>query len=164
VVAREAQEVELDAVIVHLRARYGTRTITRGSGGAARELLRASRDGGALGMLIDQDTKVEGVFVPFFGRDAWTPVGAAQLAIKRGLAVLPIFAERRDDGRHCVRVGGPLALGSDAQELTARMTLAIEEQVRRCPAQWVWMHRRWRRRPVAAHPEAARPESVGAPG
>ena len=147
VVAREANEPELDAVVVGLRARFGTRTIARGSSGAARELLRTLRDGTALGMLIDQDTRVEGVFVPFLGRAAFTPVGAAQIALRQDLAAVPVFIERQPDGNHLARALPPFALPPDATAATALMTGAIEAQVRRCPAQWVWMHRRWRRRP-----------------
>jgi KDO2-lipid IV(A) lauroyltransferase len=147
VVARRLDEPELQELLLGLRRRYGTETIERGEPGAARRLLAVFRDGGALGMLIDQDTKVEGVWVPFFGRDAYTPVGAAKIALKLGAAVVPSFIERSADGRHRVRFGEPLALPEDATEATAAMTAAIEEQVRRVPEQWVWMHRRWRRRP-----------------
>jgi len=150
VVARQAQDAQLDEVLVGLRARFGTRTIARGGTGAARELLRTLRAGGTLGMLIDQDTQVEGAWVPFFGRPAYTPLGAAQIALRQGLAVVPTFIERRDDGSHLASVQPPLALPADAVEATAAMTQVIEDQVRRRPEQWVWMHRRWRRQPPAA--------------
>ncbi len=94
VVARQLDEPELDSLLVGLRARFGTPTIARGTPGAARALLRALREGGALGMLIDQDTKVEGVWVPFLGRPAFTPVGAAELARRFRCAVIPASIER----------------------------------------------------------------------
>jgi KDO2-lipid IV(A) lauroyltransferase len=147
VVARRLDEEEAQELLLALRGRFGTETIERGEAGAARRLLRALRDGGALGMLIDQDTKVEGVWVPFFGRDAYTPVGAAKIALKQNAAVVPSFIERRADGRHLVRFLPALDLPDDPVAATARMTRAIEQQVRRVPEQWVWMHRRWRRRP-----------------
>ena len=147
VVARELEDPGLQRALLGLRARFGTRTIVRGTPGAARELLRTLRSGGALGMLIDQDTRVEGVWVPFFGRPAWTPVGAAEIARRLGAAVLPTFIERRPDGRHRAVVHPALELPADPVDATARMTACIEEQIRRVPEQWVWMHRRWRRRP-----------------
>jgi KDO2-lipid IV(A) lauroyltransferase len=106
------------------------------------------RSGGALGMLIDQDTTVDGVWVDFFGRPAWTPVGAAELAARFDAAVLPTFIERLADGSHAARVGPALELPADPVAETQRLTDAIEAQVRRVPEQWVWMHRRWRRRPA----------------
>lgn len=147
VVARGQNDARLDSFIAAFRARFGTTTIARSQQGAARKLLRQLRKGGALGMLIDQDTKVDGVWVPFFGRLAFTPVGAASISSRQGAAVIPAFIERLEDGRHLARFLPELELPEDPTEATALMTAKIEEQVRRCPEQWVWMHRRWRRRP-----------------
>lgn len=96
-------------------------------------------------MLIDQDTKVDGVWVPFFGRPAFTPAGAAKIALRSNAAVIPTFIERLPDGRHLAVFQAPLDLPDDPNAATALMTARIEEQVRRRPEQWVWMHRRWRR-------------------
>lgn len=150
VVARQGQDARLDRLLVGLRERFGTTTIARGTAGAARDLLRALRSGGALGMLIDQDTQVEGAWVPFFGRPAFTPLGAAQIGARRGVAVVPSFIERREDGSHLASFHPPLELPDDAVAATALMTATIEEQVRNRPEQWVWMHRRWRTQPPAA--------------
>jgi KDO2-lipid IV(A) lauroyltransferase len=148
VVARSLDEPRLQGMLAGLRDRFGTATIERGSGAAARQILGILRRGGALGMLIDQDTKVDGVWVPFFGRSAFTPVGAAKIALRQGTDVIPTFVERRPDGSHRIRIHPALDLPEDPREATAMMTRAIEEQVRRHPEQWVWMHRRWRRQPV----------------
>jgi len=149
VVAREIDEPGLQTMLLDLRSRFGTRTIVRGTAGAGRALLGALREAGALGMLIDQDTKVEGVFVDFFGRPAWTPVGAAELALRFDAVVLPTFIERLPDGSHSARIHAELALPTDPVAATAQMTATIEAQIRRQPEQWVWLHRRWRRRPAA---------------
>jgi KDO2-lipid IV(A) lauroyltransferase len=100
-------------------------------------------------MLIDQDIHGASVYVPFFGRPAHTPVGAALLALRSRVPLATVFIEREPDGRHLVRVE---AVTCDVrrdregvQELTARLTAAIEAQIRRVPAQWVWWHQRWRR-------------------
>lgn len=147
VVARSLDDRGLQALLAGLRARFGTETIERGSPRAARQLLQVFRQGRALGMLIDQDTRVDGVWVPFFGRAAYTPVGAAKIALRQGAAVVPVFVERLEDGSHRARVEAPLPLPDDPQAATAAMTQTIEAQVRRRPEQWVWMHRRWRRQP-----------------
>lgn len=152
VVARDLDDPTQQEWLAGFRARFGTRTIVRGRPGAARELLRAMRSGGALGMLIDQDIAVDGVWVEFFGRPAWTPAGAAELALRFDAAVLPVFIERLADGSHRAVVHPPLELPPDPVAATQRMTAAIEAQIRRVPEQWVWMHRRWRRRPPAERP------------
>lgn len=147
-VARALDEPPLQRFLAAFRSRFGGRTIERGGSGAAREMLHALRHRGGLAMLIDQDTRVEGVWVPFFGRPAFTPVGAARLALRRGeVAVVPVFDRRLPDGSHLARFEPPLELPDDEVEATAMMTRAIEAQIRRAPEQWVWMHRRWRRQP-----------------
>jgi len=145
--ARQQDDPTLDRVMIRVRERFGHSTIARGTTGSARELLRVLRGNGALMMLIDQDTKVEGTWVPFFGRPAFTPLGAAQLALRHDLAVVPAFVERQADGTHVVSFQPALDLPPDPVAATALMTTTIEEQIRRCPEQWVWMHRRWRRQP-----------------
>ena len=136
-----------------LRAHFGSVTLPRGERRAISGMLRVLRSGGALVMLLDQDIETDGVWVPFFGRPAHTPTAGADLALRLGAAVVPVFSERLNDGSHCVRFHPPLSLPDDITEATAVMTAAIEEQVRRRPEQWVWMHKRWRRRP----PEEALP-------
>lgn len=146
-IARPADDPRIQDLIVSIRRQLGTSTIARGTRGAARQILEVLRSGGAIAMLIDQDTKVDGVWVPFFGRPAFTPVGPAELAIKQDMRVVPSFIERRPDGGHLVRFLPVLPLPKDPQEATALMTAEIEKQVRHRPEQWVWWHKRWRRQP-----------------
>lgn len=150
VVGRRMEDPGLQELLLAVRRRFGTETIERGEAGSARRLLATARAGGALGVLIDQDIRAESVFVPFFGRPAHTPVGPAKLALRLDAAVVPSFIERLPDGRHRAVFHPPLDLPADPAAATARMTVAIEEQIRRVPEQWVWMHRRWRRRPGEA--------------
>lgn len=146
-IARPAGDPRVQELIVKTRRHLGTTTIARGTKGAARQILGVLRSGGAIAMLIDQDTRVDGVWVPFFGRLAFTPVGAAELAIKQDMRVIPSFIERNPDGGLLVRFLPVLELPKHPREATALMTAAIEDQIRRRPEQWVWWHKRWRRQP-----------------
>ncbi|HWM94689.1 MAG TPA: lysophospholipid acyltransferase family protein [Thermoanaerobaculia bacterium] len=146
-IARPLDDPRLQELLVSVRRHLGSITIARGTRGAARQILGVLRSGGAIAMLIDQDTKVDGVWVPFFGRPAFTPVGAAEMALKQNMRVVPAFLERRPDGGHLLRFLPVLDLPGDPREATARMTAEIEEQIRRRPEQWVWWHKRWRRQP-----------------
>lgn len=149
VMQRERDDPDMNRFMTELRAGAGIHTIDRGSSSSARELLRELRRGSMLTGLIDQNIRAESVKVPFFGRPAPTPIGLAKLAISTESAVVAIFDERIDDGRQIVRVLEPIEnrRGDDPVALTARITKAIEDQVRRAPEQWVWMHDRWRERP-----------------
>jgi KDO2-lipid IV(A) lauroyltransferase len=146
-VVRGLDDPVLQQTLQGLRRHLGSETIERGEPGAARKLLRALRSGGALCLLIDQDTPVDGNWVPFFGRPAFTPLGAARLALRHRAAVVPVFLTRCPGGDHQATFLPPLDLPPDPTAATALMTRVIEEQIRRHPEQWVWFHRRWRRQP-----------------
>src|SRR5204862_391035 len=79
---------------------------------------------------------------------------AALLALRARVPVVTAFIERRPEGGHLVRVApvpAELPRGREGvRELTARLTAAIEAQIRRSPAEWVWWHERWRKQPSAA--------------
>ncbi|HEX2834908.1 MAG TPA: lysophospholipid acyltransferase family protein [Thermoanaerobaculia bacterium] len=149
VLQRERDSPEMNRYITALRRTGGVQTIDRGSSNSARDLIAAIRRGGMLAFVLDQNIRTESVKVPFFGKPALTPIGPARIAIRTEAVAVVATIERLGDGRHHVRFGEPIELkrGEDPVALTARVTLAIEEQIRRAPAQWVWMHDRWRERP-----------------
>ena len=160
VVVRRVNDLRFHSLIVGFRAAAGIEILVRDEPrfvGAVSEALQRNR---AVAMLIDQDTRGAGVFVPFFGRLAHTPAGAAVLARRARVPGGTAFIERRPDGGHVVRIAAvptDVRRGRDGvRELTARLTAAIETQIRRNPAEWVWWHERWRRRPPAARAPGVR--------
>jgi len=148
VLQRERSETGVARFLMQMRSGAGVHTIDRGSTAAARAMMATIKRGGFLCFLIDQNIRTESVKVPFFGRPALTPIGPAKLAIRTGAAVVSCFIERRG-GKQYLRFNEPMETrrDDDPVALTALMTADIEEQIRRVPEQWVWMHRRWRERP-----------------
>ena len=149
VLQRERSEAGLGDFITDIRKQAGIVTIDRGSTAAGRELIRAMRKPGFVAFLIDQSIRAESAKVPFFGRPALTPIGPATLAIRTEAFAVAVFIERRADGSQLVRFLDPVETKRDDDPiaLTARMTAEIENQIRRVPEQWVWMHDRWKDRP-----------------
>jgi KDO2-lipid IV(A) lauroyltransferase len=149
VLQRERSAPEMNRYITEHRARSGVRTIDRGSVSASRQMIESIRSGGILAFLIDQNLRTDMVQVPFFGRPALTPIGPAKIAIRTEALAVTIFSRRLPGGRHHLTIGEPMQCrrGDDPVELTAHMTRVIEEEIRRAPEQWVWMHDRWRDRP-----------------
>ena len=145
VLQRERDEPDLNRFIGKLRAHFGMRSTGRKSETSALEMFRSLRHGGLLAFLIDQNIRTESVKVPFFGKPALTPIGPARLAVRAGAPVMICFAERRN-GKQIVHFQKPFT-SSDPVEITAKLTAAIEAQIRRAPEQWVWVHNRWRERP-----------------
>jgi len=115
-----------------------------------RKILRILRENKIIGILADQDVdSVEGVFVDFFGKKAYTPIGPVALARVSGAALVPTFMVRKN-GSHTLVFEQPIELvdtgdkEKDMFENTRRWSDVFERYVRRYPEQWVWMHRRWK--------------------
>ena len=149
-VARENPNPYFDRWIVQLRERRGIQTIHRGKAASPKDILRILRAGGIFALLVDQHTKVRSVRVPFLGRPAETPVGAAELALRAEIPLIAAFIFRSGSG-HRVQIEeisteglAGRSLEERSLELTARINAVIEGVIRRAPEQWVWFHERWK--------------------
>ena len=152
VVGAPIYDSRLDDLVVNNRLQSGMKYIARGS--ATREIIRALRRNEIVGLLIDQDTRhVDGVFVDFFGEKAYTPVGPVILAMKTQAAIVPMAIHIQKDNTHLVEIDKELDLIFTDDENYNRIhntqicSDAIEKFVRKYPAQWVWMHQRWKTKP-----------------
>ena len=151
-VAKPIYDPRLTRWVDHFRGRYGMKTLWRGQSESFKSILRVFRDQETFGILIDQDTKVPGDFVPFFGDMAFTPTAAATLHRRTGAPVL-VGCHQRIDNAHRLKLlrVDPESSVDDPnfdRDFTALLTKHLEEAIREVPAQWVWLHRRWRTRPV----------------
>ncbi|MBN2527363.1 MAG: lysophospholipid acyltransferase family protein [Deltaproteobacteria bacterium] len=144
-VARTSYDNRFTRFIAGQRARFGVNAIYREQVGSAARLLRVLKKGHILGMLIDQDTRVQSVFVPFFGLDAYTPGGAATFALHTGTPVVVGSIKRTTSGRHTIRIRS-ITLPDDEVMATARLTDELERRIRGQMSQWVWFHKRWKTR------------------
>ncbi|HYG66776.1 MAG TPA: lysophospholipid acyltransferase family protein [Anaeromyxobacteraceae bacterium] len=168
VIAKAGGDANLNRFAEQLRAEGGVTTLWREDHDTGRAIIRTFRQGKALGLLIDQDTKVQGVFAPFFGRPAWTPRSAADLALRFGAPVVVGTVHRRGpnpgDG-HLLELTevpyDPHPADEEAEviRLTAACNAVLEDAIRRHPAEWVWMHARWKTVP----PEGTEPEASTMP-
>jgi KDO2-lipid IV(A) lauroyltransferase len=147
VVGRRVNDLRFNALIVAFRHGAGLEVLNRDDPRFVAAVRGALDRGRVVALLIDQDTRGAGVFVPFFGRPARTPPGPAVLALRAQVPVLTVFIRRRPDGGHTIafeRVPVPARGRDTVVALTARLTAAIEAHIRTAPAEWVWWHRRWR--------------------
>ena len=158
VIARRNADPRMNEMVARFRAEGGNKTLWRDDPGTGRELIKLFRQGGALGILIDQDTKVQGVFVPFFGRPAFTPRAVGDLALRFGATVVVGTSHRRGprpgDGHELEIVElaydpVPADPEVEVERITAEAVAQQEAAIRRHPSEWVWMHRRWKTRPLS---------------
>ncbi|ROT45840.1 lysophospholipid acyltransferase family protein [Pusillimonas sp. NJUB218] len=112
-----------------------------------REFVRALKRGEAVGMLPDQvPTQGDGVWAPFFGRQAYTMTLAGKLAAQTGVAVILTAGERLPHGQgwriHYVRLPDPLP--ADPADQALLINEAMEALIRRFPTQYLWSYKRYK--------------------
>ena len=148
VIARKIYYPLYNKLLTDIRKSQGVETLLRD--GSVRDMLKVLRQNKLLGILPDQDTnKVEGIFVDFFGRPAYTPTGPVALALASGAGIIPAFIIRKGS-RYQIFVEDPLELvDADSKDETIRINTEnwskiVERYIREYPEQWVWVHDRWR--------------------
>jgi KDO2-lipid IV(A) lauroyltransferase len=126
-----------------------------------RRLLKALKNGEAVGMLPDQvPGKGEGAWLPFFGRPAYTMTLAARLA-ETGATVLLAYAERLHYGAGYHLRLFPLSapLTGDLALRAAHLNGELETLIRRCPEQYLWGYNRYKVPAGAEPPNAVKTDS-----
>ena len=157
IIARRIYIEQFNRLIVKMRKEKGNDVIYRDE--YPKKILRRLNNNGYVGVLADQDVaSVEGVFVDFFGKAAYTPIAPVNLAIKTGAALLPVFLIREGDRfKYIAEKEIDLDItGNRDRDIvvnTARWNKVLERYIRKYPDHWVWMHRRWKTRPrsVTSH-------------
>ena len=155
VLYRPPRQQVLESVMVRGRGRDQAQVVPTDAGGI-RALYQALGRGEAIAVLPDQQPKEEGsaaVFAPFFGVPALTMTLLPRLARKTGAAVLYVFVERLPQGRgfRMHWLDAPEGI-DDADPVVAATALnrGVEACVARCPTQYQWTYRRFKRRPDGA--------------
>lgn len=150
-IVRPLHSRHLDAMLNQNRERMGTKSIPRGA--SIRNAVKCLKRNELLIILPDIDTKVNGVFVDFFGRPAFTPNGPASFALRTGAALVPVFMVRQKDNTHKLIIEKALELETtgelekDIKVNTSKLTRVIETYIRKNPEQWIWIHQRWKTQP-----------------
>jgi KDO2-lipid IV(A) lauroyltransferase len=122
--------------------------------GSGRDIVRLLLKGYAFGVLIDQDVDLEGVFARFLGLPAFTPSSPMRIAMKYHIPVFVVHTARQADNTHAIVFEGPLELdsaGDFSRDLVANIQKVndiLSGAIMENPDQWVWMHRRWRKKPA----------------
>jgi len=152
IVVRPIDNPRIDALVESRRELSGNRAIAKKD--AARGIMRALREGDAVGVLIDQNTTPDqGVFIDFFGVKACAGSAFVKLAHHSGAAVVPGYALWSDKERRYVLHFEPaVEMTGDVQHDTQQVHARLEAAIRKHPDQWLWIHRRWKTRPPGEGP------------
>ena len=148
---QEQSNVQVDAAIRRGRLRLGNAEIFPRAD-SAKPLLRAIRRGDAFFNLPDMDFgERDAAYVPFFNVPAATLLAPSRLARALNMVVQPVVAEALPDGQgYRVRFlpAWEHFPSADALADTAAMNRWIESEIRSNPAQYLWVHKRFKTRPA----------------
>ena len=137
----------LNQLVLRRRRKLGYRLFDRSEGFS--EPMKFVRDGGVLGILVDQHAGDHGVWCPFFGRLASTTPLPALIARRADALLIPFLLLDRAPGQWTMRVLPPVCgqrheKFPGAEQVTARLNLVVENAIRAHAADWFWVHNRWK--------------------
>jgi KDO2-lipid IV(A) lauroyltransferase len=157
-VARPLDNPYVSDYVFGVRERNGQRIIAKKS--ATVEVTDLLEDKQAVAFVADQNAGRKGIFVDFFGRKASAYKSIGLLAIRYEVPVVIGYARRLGDHFRFECACQDIIYPADWKDqedplryITQRYTKAIEDFVRNDPAQYLWVHRRWKSRPKGEEPE-----------
>jgi KDO2-lipid IV(A) lauroyltransferase len=148
IIVKRLRNELIDRQMNEYRTMRGNRIIYHSK--ALREGLRVLQEGGFLTILGDQSDPDAVNFGEFLGRRATMYYGPAFFALKAAVPLFLSICTSNDDGRYTITISeiktSDLSYKKeDIATLVSRYTRAIEEQIRRRPEEWFWLHDRWKR-------------------
>ncbi len=147
-IVRHQNNPYLNAVVEKMRMSYGNSVIYNKA--ALRPILGVIKKDGAIGMLSDQAVFPEnGTSINFLGRKAWANKAPAILAHKTAVSLIPVFIHRTG-ARHVLTIHPEYVLCGDRSEAGIQRDIQalsgyLENFICAHPADWYWVHRRWKR-------------------
>ncbi|MGB0581676.1 MAG: lysophospholipid acyltransferase family protein [Limisphaerales bacterium] len=145
---RGLRQPALDKLLLHLRRQSGGDFFERRKEGSL--LKERMRDGKViLGLLADQHAGNRGEWLPFLGRECSTSAAPAVFALRYDCPLHTAICYRVGLARWEIEFGEEIPTKSDGKprpitEICRDMNAALEEAIRRDPANWFWVHRRWK--------------------
>lgn len=155
---RGLKQPALNKLLLRLREKSGCRYFERRT--EAKELMRALSNGRLLlGILSDQSAGLGGAWLPFLGRECSTTTAPAVLALRYNAPLFTAVCYRTSPGRWSIEVGEeiPTHVGGaprPVEDLMLEVNRAFEVAIRRDPANWFWVHNRWKTKAVRKSPSA----------
>ena len=163
---RGLRQPSLDRLLQHLREGSGDCDYfeRRTEAGALKAWMQPT--GRILGLLADQHAGTGGVRIPFFGRECSTTASPAVFALRYDCALHSGICYRIGLARWRIELGEQIPTHQNGkpreiEAITRDVNAALEAAVRRDPANWFWVHNRWKpdkpRRAPARRPAPVAP-------
>jgi len=153
-IMRPMRDKRVEKFLMERRARLSIKTIySQPRNVCVNDTIKSLRNNEIVFLPLDQNFGTGGIFVDFFGQKAATATGPVILARRSGAVLLPCFIIRQEDDRHKIifEPALDLAEGKDSHDSVLlniqKLTSIIEFYIRKYPAEWGWIHRRWKSKP-----------------
>ena len=162
---RGLRQPSLNRLLQSLRAKSGCLFFERRTDAAALKAWMAPT-GLVLGLLSDQHAGSGGVRVPFFGRDCSTTASPAIFALRYTCPLYTAVCQRVGLGRWRIELGDEIPTRQNGkarsvEAITRDINQAFEKAVRQDPANWFWVHNRWKPDKFQRH--HGKPNAAAAP-
>ncbi|MCG2713969.1 MAG: lysophospholipid acyltransferase family protein [Candidatus Omnitrophica bacterium] len=153
-IMRPMRDARVEKIFLKKRDKFGVKTIySQPRNECVNNTIGALRNNELVFIPIDQNFGTAGIFVNFFGEKAATATGPVILAQRTKAALVPCFILRQPQDKHKIIFEPALELkeGKDVGDTILiniqRLTDIIESYIRKYPAEWGWIHRRWKSKP-----------------
>jgi lauroyl/myristoyl acyltransferase len=145
---RSLRQPGLNRVMQQLRERSGCLFFERRTEGNALKAAM-SESGLMLGLLADQHAGKRGLWLPFLGHACSTSTACAIFALRYCCPLFTGFCYRTGLGRWRLEAGDEIPTHENGEPrsvaaITLEINRAFEAAVRRDPANWFWVHNRWK--------------------
>jgi len=145
---RGLRQPSLDRLLQSLRERSGCLFFERRFDGSALKAFMR-RPGVMLGLLSDQHAGQRGLRLPFLGHDCSTSPAPAVFALRYDCALYTGVCYRVGPARWRIEAGAEIPISENGQARSVEAVMldvnrAFEVAVRRDPANWFWVHNRWK--------------------
>ncbi|MDP3920684.1 MAG: lysophospholipid acyltransferase family protein [Candidatus Omnitrophota bacterium] len=122
-----------------------------GKTNSMRPILKELKANHGVAILIDQWAGSDGLWLDFFDEKTSTTSIPARLAKKTGCALIPAYCLRKSSGKYEIEIHAPVPFDPKDENwervTTDKLNQLLEEQIKKYPKQWLWVHRRWKKQP-----------------
>ena len=142
---RPLNNIFLNKKMENIRKKFICKNQIKKGIAGTREIIKFIKNGYSIALMIDQRVS-EGIETKFFNKKAFTTTIPAQLHLKYGLEIVPVYIERKNKHYFTVYFYEPLSFDNNKDQIyiTNKLNNVLENLILRNPSQWIWTHDRWK--------------------
>ena len=142
---RPLNNIFLNKKMENIRKKFICKNQIKKGIAGTREIIKFIKNGYSIALMIDQRVS-EGIESNFFNKKAFTTTIPAQLHLKYGLEIVPVYIERKNKHYFTVYFYEPLSFDNNKDQIyiTNKLNNVLENLILKNPSQWIWTHDRWK--------------------